>query len=167
MRLWFEWDWSIPNQTNPYSISIHLHTWTMGCFPQQKNRNFWSLQTQGMLAPSQQLNLCTLFLQLPFILVFLFNIVMFVFCNFSTHPSLIPLKFAWNGKKQNCKENTILNLNRPQMAYFLSPILIAHWPYLKMKNSDFFLQNFLDCLKILDLSGAGAYPAKPNHTQSP
>ena len=50
------------------------------------------------------------------------------------------------------------------MAY-ISPILIAHWPYLKMKNFDFFVQNILDGLKILDLNDAGAYPAKPNCTQ--
>ena len=52
------------------------------------------------------------------------------------------------------------------MAYFLSPILIAHWPYLKMKNFDFFVQNILDGIKILDLNDAGSYQAKPIHTQS-
>ena len=51
------------------------------------------------------------------------------------------------------------------MAYFLSPILIAHWPYLKMKNFDFFVQNILDGIKILDLNDAGSYQAKPIHEE--
>ena len=47
-----------------------------------------------------------------------------------------------------------------------NPILIAPWPPLKTKKFDFFLRNKLNGPKIFNLNDAGAYPAKPNHTQS-
>ena len=57
--------------------------------------------------------------------------------------------------------------NGPKWQFsYQNPILIAPWPYLKMKKFDFFLQNFLDGPKIFNLRGAGKYQAKPNHTLS-
>ena len=47
---------------------------------QQKNRDIFSLQTQGVLASSQKLNLCTVSSSIPFILVIFNHVILVILC---------------------------------------------------------------------------------------
>ena len=47
---------------------------------EQKNRNIFSLQTQGVLASSQKLNLCTVSSSIPFILVIFNHVFLVILC---------------------------------------------------------------------------------------
>ena len=75
------------------------------------------------------------------------------------------LKFKWHWSIPSQTQPFSISIGPKWQFSYQNPILISPWPYLKMKNFDFFLQNFLVGLKIFNLNDAGAYPAKPNHSQ--